>query len=77
MLDWTAPWATYTIETERVIDLGDRVLVLNHDRGRRDGGALEVRGRVAALWTIRDGKIARLDAYTSHTDALKAVGLEE
>jgi hypothetical protein len=77
MLDWTAPWATYGIETEKVIDLGERVLVLNHDRGRREGSTSEVRGRVAALWTIHEGKVARLDAYTTQGDALKAVGLEE
>jgi ketosteroid isomerase-like protein len=77
MLDWTAPWVTYGIETERVIDLGERVLVLNQDRGRREGSPLEVRGRVAALWTVRDGKVARLDAYTTQAEALKAVGLED
>src|SRR3954453_2227953 len=37
MLDWTAPWTTYRIEHERAIDLGDRVLMLNEDRGRRAG----------------------------------------
>ena len=26
MLDWTAPWVTYQIETEDAIDLGERVL---------------------------------------------------
>jgi ketosteroid isomerase-like protein len=77
MLDWTAPWIAYRIETEEAIDLGERVLVLNHDHGRREGSTQEVRGRVAAVWTIRDGKITRLDAYTTHADALKAVGLAE
>ena len=77
MLDWTAPWVTSRIETEKTIDLGERVLVLNHDRGCREGSTREIRGRVAAVWTIRDGKIARLDAYTTRADALEAVGLSE
>src|SRR5258708_3029552 len=34
MRDWTAPWVTYRIEIEETIDLGERVLLLNHDRGR-------------------------------------------
>jgi ketosteroid isomerase-like protein len=75
MLDWTAPWVTYRIETDEAIDLGERVLVLNNDRGCREGSTQEVKGRVAAVWTIRDGKIARLDAYTTRSDALAAVGL--
>jgi hypothetical protein len=32
MLDWTAPWVAYRIETEEAIDLGERILLLNHDR---------------------------------------------
>jgi ketosteroid isomerase-like protein len=77
MLDWTAPWVTYGIETEKVIDLGDRVLVLNRDRGRREAYGPEIWGRVGALWTLRGGQVARLDAFTTQAEALKAVGLEE
>jgi ketosteroid isomerase-like protein len=77
MLDWTAPWVTYRVETEEAIDLGERVLLLNHDCGRREGSTQEVRGRLGAVWTIRDGKIARLDAYTTRIEALEAVGLSE
>ncbi len=77
LLDWTAPWVTYRIETEEAIDLGERVLLLNHDRGRPKGSTREISGRLAAVWTIREGKIAHLDAYTTRADALKAVGLSE
>jgi ketosteroid isomerase-like protein len=77
MLDWMAPWVAYRIEIEDAIDLGEQVLILNHDRGTRSGSAQEVRGRVGVVWTIRDGKVARLDAYMTRADALKAVGLEE
>jgi ketosteroid isomerase-like protein len=77
MLDWMAPWVTYRIEIEEAIDLGERVLLLNHDRGRREGSTQEVRGRLAAVFTIRDGKIARLDTYMTRADALRAVGLSE
>jgi ketosteroid isomerase-like protein len=72
-----APWVTYRIELEEAIDLGERVLLLNHDCGRREGSTGEVRGRLGAVWTIRDGKIARLDAYTTRAEALAAVGLAE
>jgi ketosteroid isomerase-like protein len=77
LLDWMAPWVTYRVEIEEAIDLGERVLLLNHDCGRREGSTQEVRGRLGAVWTIRDGKIARLDAYTTRVEALEAVGLKE
>lgn len=76
LLDWMTPWVTYRVEIEEAIDLGERVLLLNHDRGRREGSAREVRGRLGAVWTIRDGKVARLDAYTTRAEALEATGLD-
>jgi ketosteroid isomerase-like protein len=77
MLDWMAPWTTYRIETEKAVDLGERVLLLNRDRGLREGSTQEVEGRIAAVFTLRDGKVARIDAYTTRADALEAVGLSE
>jgi ketosteroid isomerase-like protein len=77
MLDWMAPWTTYRIETEKAIDLGERVLLLNRDKGLREGSTQEVEGRIAAVFTLRDGKVARIDAYTTRADALEAVGLSE
>ena len=76
-LDWLAPWETYRSETEKMIDLGNRVLQLAVEFGRRVGSAQEVQGKNAALWTIRDGKVLRFDAYADRARALKAVGLEE
>jgi hypothetical protein len=77
MLDWMAPWVTYRIGVEEAIDLGERVLLLNNDCGRREGSAQDVRGRLATLWTMRDGKVSGLDTCETRADALKAVGLEE
>jgi ketosteroid isomerase-like protein len=37
----------------------------------------EVSIRGAAVWTVRDGKIARASFYPNREDALRAVGLRE
>ena len=61
----------------KVIDLGERVLVLNHDWGRREGSTGEVRGDLGVVWTIRDGKVARLDVPNTRAEVLKAAGLAD
>jgi ketosteroid isomerase-like protein len=76
-LEWLAPWRSYRVEAEDVIDLGDRVLVLAHVFGRLEGSQAEVRNTVASVFTVRDGKIARVEFYLERAEALKAVGLEE
>jgi ketosteroid isomerase-like protein len=70
------PWVTLSLDPERFIDAGARVLVLSqfHARGR-DG--LEVNLQLANLWTVRYGRIVRMDAFADHESGLEAVGLAE
>ncbi len=70
-LDWLEPWATYRTDLEEAIDLGERVLVLNHSYGRLHGSTLEVKEAPAAIWTVRDGRIARAEFYTDRGEAFK------
>jgi ketosteroid isomerase-like protein len=75
-IDWLAPWATYRVEIEEIVDAGERVVVLVRDFGRRDESTLEVELITAAMWTVRDGKIARAEFYPDRPSALAAAGLE-
>jgi ketosteroid isomerase-like protein len=77
MLDWLAPWTTYRAEAEEAIDCGDRVLLLRRAFGRLEGSAEEVAIAGAAVVTVREGKIARIEAYADQAEALKDVGPEE
>jgi ketosteroid isomerase-like protein len=74
-LEWLAPWETYRAEIAKVIDCGDDVLVITDDYGRKPGMSAEVRLFGAAVWTVRDGRIARAYFYVDRDDALKEVGL--
>jgi ketosteroid isomerase-like protein len=76
-LEWVAPWKTYRVEFEEVIDRGDRVLLLARAFGRLEGSQAEVENIVAGVWTVSDGMIARAEYYLDRAEALKAVGLEE
>jgi ketosteroid isomerase-like protein len=76
-VDWLEPWDSYYTVIEDVIDLGDRVLVLLRDHGRRKDLDAEVELLGASIWTLRDGKVARVEFHTDRDRALKAVGLTE
>ncbi len=76
-LDWLEPWDSYRVEIESIRDLGDRVLVFTCDFGRREGMPNEVEVKGGALWTVRQGKIARAEFFSERARALEAVGLSE
>ena len=76
-LDWLAAWAAYRTEIDDIIDCGDQVVVLHSSYGRLEGSTLEVKLSPGNVWTLRDGKIARVEYYAHRDEALKAVALEE
>ena len=64
-------------EAEELIDAGDRVVVVIRARGRARGGGVDLDHRFGALYTLRDGKIVRLQWFDDKAEALEAVGLSE
>jgi ketosteroid isomerase-like protein len=74
-LEWLAPWQSYRVEIEELVDLGEDVLALVRDFGRRGGDAGEIAITSAALWTVRDGKVTQIVFYAQRDDALEALGL--
>jgi ketosteroid isomerase-like protein len=77
LLDWLAPWDAYRSEVVRTSDPGDDVVTIFRIFGRHEGSTSELESSGAWIWTIRDGKIARIVGYADPDEALKAVGLEE
>jgi len=55
----------------------DRVVGVIRQRGRSKSTGLPVDMRLAQIFTVRDGKLARVELYNDPAEALKAVGLEE
>jgi ketosteroid isomerase-like protein len=70
-------WEDYRFEVERMIELGDRVLVLERHtaRGKRSGALINQ--DVGTLLTLRDGLIVRWEYYWERADALQAAGIAE
>ena len=69
-------FAEFDFEAEELIDAGGgRVVALTLTGGvGKDSGA-DVRARSAWIFTVRDGKIVRMDAYLDRAEGLKAAGL--
>jgi ketosteroid isomerase-like protein len=76
-LAWVAPWASYRTETKEAFDAGDRLLPIVEDSARREGSTQEVKIYGSAVWSFRDGKIARFEAFADRSEAREAIGLEE
>ena len=73
---WLAAWDDWELEVEAFHDAGDRVVALVRQRGRSKTAGMPVEMYFAQVWTLRDGKEARMEMYSDTPEALKAVGLE-
>jgi ketosteroid isomerase-like protein len=56
---------------------GDKLLVELHQHARGKGSGLEIDGRIFHVWTIRDDKGTRIEAYTDPSTARRVAGLEQ
>ena len=74
-LEFYEAWETIRTEYERIIPLGDKVLALARVYGRMTGTENEVENLGAAVYFVRDGRIARAEFYVNRAEALEAVGL--
>src|SRR5215216_1667726 len=68
----------YRYEVERLTDLGSgAVLAVLTEAGRGKGSGVPVHRSVATLYTVIDGRIARITHFPTEQDALEAAGLRE
>ncbi|MEK6252717.1 MAG: nuclear transport factor 2 family protein [Actinomycetota bacterium] len=75
--DMLEPFEEVTAEPEEFFENGDRIAVILHLRYRPRGSSAEMENRVGHLWTMRDGKAARLQIFLEREKALEAAGLRE
>ena len=74
---WKSEWDDYELTPEEFIDMGDRVVATIRFRARGRGSGAEVDARLYDVFTLRDGKIIRMDQFTEQSEALAAAGLRE
>jgi ketosteroid isomerase-like protein len=68
----------YVYEAERLTDLGSgAILAAVTETGRGKESGVRVERSFAVLYTVIDGKIARVTMFPSEEEALQAAGLRE
>jgi len=74
--DWTDVWDDWEFEVEAFADAGDKVVAIVRQRGRAKATGMTVDMSFAKVWTVREGKLTRMEMYADPAQALKAVDLE-
>jgi ketosteroid isomerase-like protein len=75
--DWFETFDDFTTIPEELLDAGeDRVVGVLHVSGCAKLSGITTELRYAALYTLRDDKIARIREYGDREEALEAAGLE-
>jgi ketosteroid isomerase-like protein len=72
---WASAFDGLRVTVEEIVDAGDRVVLVAHHQGRGRGSGIEVDARFYEVYTLRKGKVWRVDEYTEREQALEAAGL--
>jgi ketosteroid isomerase-like protein len=77
--DWfkAFPFEEWEIAVEELIDHGDKVIAMSTQRGRGASSGVAAELEQAQVFTLRDGKVVRIDSYLNREKALEAAGLSE
>src|SRR4051812_31222891 len=70
-------WEERRIEPEGFLDADDEVVVLFHEFRRGRGSGIELESDTAAVFTVRDGRVVRMQGFLDRTAARQAAGLPE
>jgi hypothetical protein len=74
--EWVEAYESYTIEIEEVAEgTGGRVFTLGRQRGTTRTGGVEVEEMAAAVWTVRDGKLTRVEFHLDPEAGRRSAGL--
>jgi ketosteroid isomerase-like protein len=72
---WVGTWRDYSFKLERIVDAGDRVVLIYEEQGTGKGSGLEIATQVGSVITVEGRQITRTVVYSDPGDALEAAGL--
>jgi ketosteroid isomerase-like protein len=71
--EWIEAWDFYWMTADDFIEAGDEIVVPMRLHARTPGSDKVVESRIAAVWTLRNGKALRVRYYDDKAEALEAV----
>jgi ketosteroid isomerase-like protein len=72
---WFGIWEWMHLDIEEIVDVGDRVFLILHQRAKGRGSEIEVEIRSFNVYAFRDGRVTRIELLTEREPALEAAGL--
>jgi ketosteroid isomerase-like protein len=75
MAEFLDAWDDATATAEQLLDAGDKVVVSCVWRARGKTSGVTVESPQGSVWTLRDGKVIRMENYPDPSAALEAAGL--
>ena len=77
LLEDSQEWDELVYEPTELIEAGDAVVVLQHERRRGRQSGVEVEADTAAVLRLRDGRVWLCQGYMDQAEALRSVGLSQ
>ena len=68
-------WEERRLEPEEFLHVDDLVVLLLHEYRRGRGSGIVMENDTAVVFTVRDGRVVRMQGYMDQDAALKAAGL--
>jgi len=74
MIEIQEPWEVFGVEIERIIEVGDVVVVFMRETGRARHGGPEVQNDTAMIFKVRQERVVEITGYLDRDEALRAAG---
>lgn len=74
--EWAGVFGSFRVELKRRFESGDQVVDIVRLIATTEMGGGPIEQDAAAVWTIRDGRLARAEFYLDADDALRAAGID-
>ena len=69
-------WADYRVTHHDITEAGDKIYLRAHITGKGKTSGAPVELDQHQVWTVRDGKLARMEMYLDEGEARRSAGLE-
>jgi ketosteroid isomerase-like protein len=70
-------WDQFSVELVELIDANAHVVSVMEATGRGHSSGIEVEGQMAWVWTLRAGRVLRVEGDFDRASALEAAGMRE